>query len=376
MTFQAERIDGGSSRALAEAMPRRAQVIGTGLIGGSVGMALRARGWHVTGADARVGQAEAGAELGALDEVGFDATAEIVFVATPVSATVGAAREALALLDEAHSNAVVTDAGSVKATIAGALGHPRFVGGHPMAGSELAGSAGMDPMLFSGCTWVLTPTEATDPGAYAKLQAIVTSLGASVIALSPERHDELVAIVSHVPHLTAAALMILAADSERDNTPLLRLAAGGFRDMTRVAATHPGIWLDICKANSQAIVATLDRLIEQLGAFRDAVGSGDAAFLASALESAAGARRSLPVGTQPPGELAEIRVPVPDEPGVIAGITTLASGMGMNIEDVHIEHSFEGDRGTLVLVVAVRDAQRLSLALRQGGYRSIYAGKP
>src|SRR3954464_9051956 len=142
----------------------RAQVVGTGLIGGSIGMALRARGWHVTGRDAEETRARRALELGALDAGGDDADAEITFVATPVSAVVGEARAALA------RGGLVTDVGSVKAPIVAALDHPRFVGGHPMAGSEQEGVDGADPSLFEGATWVLTPALVTEPTAYARLQ--------------------------------------------------------------------------------------------------------------------------------------------------------------------------------------------------------------
>ncbi len=353
---------------------RRAQVIGTGLIGGSIGMALRARGWHVTGSDLRVGQAAECARMGVLDAVGDDPVAEIAFVATPVSAAIRESRAALRRFETENPDAIVTDVGSVKASIAAGVDHPRFIGGHPMAGSELAGASGADPMLFEGCTWVLTPTARTDPGAYTKLRAIISSLGASVIALLPEEHDQLVAIVSHVPHLTAAALMTVAARSQNEHAALLRLAAGGFRDMTRVAAAHPGIWLDICEENSAAIVTTLDELIGELGAFRDAVHARDTAFLAAALDAAARARSTLPAGAQHPAQLAQVRVPVPDEPGVIASITTHASGIGVNIEDLHIEHSFEGDRGTVVLVVPAKDVGVLIEVLRRAGHRAVPAG--
>src|SRR5205814_5396839 len=122
-----------------------------------------------------------------------------------------------------------------------------------------------------GATWVLTPTATTDPDAFLTIRSVVSGLGANVVAVEPDRHDELVALVSHVPHLTAATLMDLAADTSEEHATLLRLAAGGFRDMTRIAAGHPGIWPDICADNRVAIVANLDRLVEALAALRAAV---------------------------------------------------------------------------------------------------------
>ncbi len=150
-----------------------------------------------------------------------------------------------------------------------AIDDARFVGGHPMAGSELEGLDGADADMFSGAVWVLTPTSATSHTTIAAVAAAVTALGAEMVAMAPDRHDEMVAVVSHVPHLTAASLMGLAADGADEHAALLRLAAGGFRDMTRIASGHPDIWLDICDQNRDAIVVALDRLIDRLGEMRD-----------------------------------------------------------------------------------------------------------
>src|SRR5437588_8920263 len=241
---------------------RRAVVVGTGLIGGSIGLALKAQGWHVTGRDVDEARAARAVELGALDDVGDDPDAEITFVATPVGSIAAEARSAL------RGGGVVTDVGGVKGPVVAEVADARFVGGHPMAGSEQEGVDGADAALFEGATWVLTPTDDTDADAYAQVRAIVSSLGAEVVALRPEDHDELVALVSHVPHLTAAALMELAASGAEEHTALLRLAAGGFRDMTRVAAGHPGIWLDVCAQNRDAIMAGIDGLQSALSDMR------------------------------------------------------------------------------------------------------------
>ncbi|HVM01242.1 MAG TPA: prephenate dehydrogenase/arogenate dehydrogenase family protein [Acidimicrobiales bacterium] len=342
---------------------RRAQVVGTGLIGASIALGLRERGWHVTGADTDADRADQARRRGALDAVGEDGAAEVTFVATPVATVADAARRAVA------GGGVVTDVGSVKAPVVAAVGSPRFIGGHPMAGSEQEGLAGADGSLFEGATWVLTPTQHTDPAAYARVQAVVSSLGASVVAIPPERHDALVALVSHVPHLTAASLMCLAAEGAVGDATLLRLAAGGFRDMTRVAAGHPGIWPDICAANRQAIVEVLDGLVASLAVVRRVVAAGDRAGLLRMLEAARAARVSLPARVAHPEDLAELRVPVADRPGVLAEVTTLAGELDVNIADLEIAHSAEGDRGVLLLVVDAADADRLRAALGRRGYR-------
>ncbi len=342
----------------------RANVIGTGLVGGSIGLALRRLGLHVTGDDVDAARATRARELGALDAVGLDADADITFVAVPVRAIPDAVRRALA-----GTRGLVTDVGSVKTSIVDAIDDPRFVGGHPMAGSEQEGVDGADADLFEGAVWVLTPTAATDDAAYASVRSIVSSLGADVVALAPERHDALVAVVSHVPHLTAATLMHLADERAEEHRALLRLAAGGFRDMTRIAAGHPGIWPDICAENRAAIVDMLDRLIAGLGEMRDAVDKADRDGLLAVLERAHLARRNLPARVAQPDELCEVRVPVQDRAGVLADVTTLAAELDVSIADLEIAHSSEGERGVLILLVPADRAERFQEGLTARGYR-------
>jgi prephenate dehydrogenase len=268
-----------------------------------------------------------------------------------------------------NAGGVVTDVGSVKSSVVAAVDHPRFVGGHPMAGSEQEGVDGADADLFAGAVWVLTPVAGTDPAAHSVVRSVVGSLGADVVELAPERHDELVAVVSHVPHLTAATLMGLAAAGAEEHRALLRLAAGGFRDMTRIAAGHPGIWPDICADNREAIVGVLTRLESALAATRVLVENGDRPGLLALLESARAARINLPRRVVASDLLAEVRVPVPDRPGVLAEITTLASELGVNIADLEIAHSGEGDAGVVILLVDADVSELFRGGLIARGYR-------
>jgi prephenate dehydrogenase len=330
----------------------RANVVGLGLIGGSVGKALRARGWHVTGDDvdaSRVKQAEA---TGVIDATGVDPEAGITFVATPVLALPVAVAEALT-----RTNGVVTDVGSVKAGVAAAATDPRFVGGHPMAGSEQEGLDGADADLFEGAVWVLTPTPSTSDETFSAVAQVVAGLGAEVVALEPDRHDTLVAVVSHVPHLTAATLMALADQRSEEHGSLLRLAAGGFRDMTRVASGHPAIWPDICAENRVAIVEALDALMLGLAEMRDLVDRDDRETLLTRLSRARLARENLPARVAHGVELAEVRVPIPDRPGAAAEVFTLAGELGVNVADFEVFHSAEGDKGVLILVIDAASAE-------------------
>ena len=347
----------------APGRPGRAAVVGTGLIGGSLGLALRRRGWWVVGWDRDPARLDRAAELGVIDEPGRGEKVDITFVATPVGAVIDEARVAL------ERSAVVTDVAGVKQSVVTGLADPRFVGGHPMAGSEQLGLDGSDANLFEGATWVLTPVETTDAEAFTRVRDVVTSLGAHAVAVSPSDHDLLVAVVSHVPHLTAATLMTLASEGADEHAALLRMAAGGFRDMTRIAAGHPAIWPEIAAANRTAIVATLDRLIDSLGSVRKLVDVEDRDGLLALLQSAHLARRNLPVRPVRPEDLVELRVPIPDRPGALAEVTTLAGELGVNIEDLTIAHSPEGAGGTMLMVVDARSADLMRGALIARGFR-------
>ncbi len=367
MTSRAEGAAGGPT--ITDATARRAQLVGTGLIGGSLGMGLRQRGWHVTGRDTDERRAAEALACGAIDAVGDDPDAEIAFVAVPAAA---AGPEAVGLLGDPRRrpDLVVSDVSGVKAAVVAAVGRPRFVGGHPMAGSEQIGLVGAHGDLFVGVSWVLTPTAETDPLAFERLRGVVTSLGAEVIVLSPEDHDRLVAVVSHVPHLVAATLMNAAATGAREDAALLRLAAGGFRDMTRVAAGHPGIWPDICADNAPAILAALDQLLGDLTSVRAVVAKADRAALLGLLEEASAARRALPARASRPENLSEVRMPVSDVPGVIADLTARATAVGANIYDIEIAHSAEGPEGVAILLVDSTQGSVVRDALVAAGYRA------
>ncbi len=342
-------------------VPGRAAVVGTGLIGGSIAAALRANNWHVTGTDHDPKRSSRALELGLVDEIGSDPLAQITFVAVPVGSVVAEVEAAL------RGGGVVTDVGSVKAPIVSAVTDPRFVGGHPMAGSEAIGVEGSRADLFRGATWVLTPTAATDPDAQALVHSVVRSLEAEVITLSPDNHDRLVATVSHVPHLTAASLMGLAADRAVEHSALLRLAAGGFRDMTRIASGDPTMWIDVCQDNRDAILEVLDELSGRLADMRQIVASGAGDELRARLTAAQEARRSLPTGVPEVDELAEVSVPIPDRPGELAAVTSLATRISANVYDIEVVHNAGEAGGRLLLVVDAARAEDLAAALRESG---------
>jgi len=270
---------------------RQAHVVGLGLIGSSVALALGDAGFIVTGEDLDPLIEQRALARGVIAGTDLSQRHELVVVATPASAVAAKVRDALA---RSAPSTLVTDVAGVKSAIVSEVRDPRFIGGHPMAGSELRGLDGARADLFRGCTWVLTPTDTTTPEAYGRLHGILREVGANVVAVSAEDHDRLVAVASHVPHLLAGALMNEASRVAEEDAVLLQLAAGGFRDMTRVAAGDPSIWPDILIENRRAISQSLGALEERLSSLRRALDTSNTEVLASDLATASHARRRLP----------------------------------------------------------------------------------
>ncbi|HEX6206905.1 MAG TPA: prephenate dehydrogenase/arogenate dehydrogenase family protein, partial [Actinomycetota bacterium] len=333
----------------------RVAILGTGLIGASIGLA--ARRWldaEVAGHDPDPLALEAAARRGAVEPAesaaGAAAAADLVFVCAPVAAISEAAAAAL----EAGAR-VVTDAGSVKAGIVAAVeglgggGAGRFVGGHPMTGSERSGPAGAAAGLIDGAAWALTPTDRTDPAALASVEDAVRRMGAVPVTLSPDRHDRLVGLVSHLPQVASIALMSTVASSA-DETALL-LAAGGFRDLTRLAASSPELWVDILLANREAVAEALDGYGERLRSLAGMLQAGDAEGLTETFARAKEARLGLGARPQSRVGLAILAVPIPDRPGSLAEIAGALADRSVNIEDLEIVHSAEGARGTAHVTV-------------------------
>jgi len=340
-------------------------IVGVGLIGGSVAAALKRLPGapSIVGIDVDAAALKYALEAGLLDDAslpeGLDAAtwlgcegADLVVLATP-------ARFANAWLERIGAGGfrgVITDVASTKAGVLAVAGTvlsdpSRFVGGHPMAGSERSGVAAARADLFDGAYWLLTPTHDTDPDVFSAMHALVSSLGARVISVEAEAHDEAVAIVSHVPHVAAAALVDLAAAHSGERGELMRLAAGGFKDTTRIAAGSADLWTGICLDNATAIVDGIEELRDRLGSFESLLRKRDADGLRSWLARAADIRSSLPAQWVPATtQLTQLAVPMLDRPGVVAEITGAVSRAGGNIEGIDIDHQSE-DSAVLVLVL-------------------------
>jgi prephenate dehydrogenase len=353
----------------------RLAIVGTGLIGASVGLAAReagveeVRGWDVD-ADALAAARERGAvePAGSLGEAVSDTT--LVVVAAPVAALPA---QVGAVLAATNDGTIVTDVGSTKGPVTRAVSDGRFIGGHPVCGSEAQGAAHATGGLFRGATWFLTPDATTDPERYRKLHGFVASLGAVPVAVDPQAHDRLVALTSHLPHALANLLLNQAGSSRIDGHEPLAAAGGSLRDMTRVAGANPRIWVDIFLDNADALAAALAehrRRIEQL---EQALAVGDGGFLARLIgEAADNRRRMLADAYEQPGTLQRLRVHVPDRPGVLAGITQALGAERINIEDFELQHLSRERGGTLTLLIAgEEEAARAGAILEGQGYHVV-----
>ena len=346
---------------------RQAHVVGLGLIGASVALALQECGWSVTGIDSNATTVAAAIERGVVSDAALESEVDLVVIATPAGVVSDVANEVLSQLT--NPDVIVTDVAGVKGSIVAQVSDPRFLGGHPMAGSELRGLSGARAELFRGSTWVLTPTDHTSPTTYSRLHGILREIGANVVAVSAQDHDRLVAIASHVPHLLAGSLMNEASQVAEQDAVLLQLAAGGFRDMTRIAAGNPAIWPDILFENRDAVAQSLEALEERLKTLREALLDDGRDVILESLLSAASARRQLPGRALSTDDLTYLRVKVSDEPGVLARVTRSASDLAVNIYDIEIAHGIEGTGGTLLLAVDAQQSEMFGQALSALGFQ-------
>jgi prephenate dehydrogenase len=358
---------------------RRLAVVGTGLIGASVALAARRAGLdEVVGYDPEPQALAAAVARGAVELRAHSlaeavAEAELAVVAAPVAQL---ASEVRAVLDASQGSCTVTDVGSTKVGVcSAALGSDRFIGGHPVCGSEARGAEHGSADLFDGATWFLTPLAATDPARYRIVHGFVSSLGATPVAVDPIAHDRLVALTSHLPHVLANLLVNQAGANRIDGHDPVAAAGGSLRDMTRVAGANPRIWIDIFLDNSGPVREALGEHRKQLDRLEQALESGDAGFLAKWIGEAAGNRQRMLAEAYPdPGALQQLRVHVPDRPGVLAGITQALGAERINIEDFELHHMSPERGGTLTLLITGEDeARRAADLLQAQGYGVVVA---
>ena len=341
--------------------------MGVGLIGGSVGLAARNAGWEVAGVDSPE-VLEKAATIGAVDRPSTlkeARGADLVVLAAPISKVTDLVAEL------SPTKALVTDVASTKTAVVHEAERQglRFVGGHPMAGSQLSGVENARADLFKGARYFLTPTGKTNPDVYREVSGFVRSLGAVPTAVDPEKHDLLMAALSHLPHLMAAALLKVASDISPE---ALSFAGPSFRDLTRVGASNPSLWSDILAENAPA-------LGEALGAFAGAMAQlGSEIKDREAIEQRfAQAREAYDalggILIESTGKNTEIAVPVENRPGVFAEVTTLMGSNNINILDLYVRHS-NTERAALVLTLDAEAARTARELLREAGFRAEILG--
>jgi prephenate dehydrogenase len=331
-------------------------IIGTGLIGASVGLALHDQGWATVGWDPSPSALELASERHAADRAADSVSdavrdAQLVVLAGPLEGN-------LQTLRQLRTDALVTDVTSVKLPLVGvAPAGTRFVGGHPMAGREHAGPEAASHALFRGAPWVICDDGASGADVE-ELVGIVRSVGANPVVMGAQRHDEVVAAVSHIPHLLAVALV----GSISDDSEAAELVAGSFRDLTRVASAEPSWWPQVLTANAAAVTDALDRLTGDLEALRTQIESGDIEGLTARLESARNRRLAM----APP--VARIRVILQDRPGEIAAVGHALQTSKVDVRDLQLRHAVLGGGGILTLAVRPGESEPLKAALTAEGF--------
>src|SRR4051794_37035038 len=349
-------------------MAQRLAVLGVGLIGGSIGLAARAGGAEVAGFDTDPDVLAAARERGAIDRAAASLAeavsgADAVFACAPVAAVPAVVDEALA---SAGPQTVVTDVGSTKRAIAAHVDDERFVGGHPIAGSESSGVEHARADLFQGAAWYLTPSARSSGVLYERLHGLLLSFGARPVALDADSHDRLLATVSHLPHVLATVLVSQAARTvDREDEPLPRVGPS-FRDATRVAGANSGIWTDIYIQNAAAIADEVDATIERLQDVVQALRSGDAGAVRAWNDRAREHRRRLIEADVEGGPVHELRVTVDNRPGVLAELAVALGRGGGNNVYMRLAPAPHNPTGGITFLVARGDSAKRATPLLEG----------
>ncbi|RPI00132.1 MAG: prephenate dehydrogenase [Calditrichaeota bacterium] len=356
----------------------RVSIIGVGLIGGSLGLALKKKGFkgRIAGLDVPH-VLENAKRRNAIDDLfpvenlkSAVAEADLIFLCTPIDNILSLLKK---IGSDVKPDALITDVGSIKRQIVETANihlpaSCDFIGGHPMAGSEIRGIDGADPFLFENATWVLTPSKPVDEKKRKAFGELLELIGAKVLLLQPRLHDEIAAAVSHLPQMAAVSLMNMVAARQAESPYFLKMAAGGFRDMTRIASSPFGIWESICQTNADMIASYLDAFIAELTHIKSIL--NDSKALEHYFSSAARNRLAIPTDTK--GFLKpqyEVSVAVEDKPGVLAKLATLLAEKNINVKDIEVLKIREDEGGTFRLAFSERvDQEQAIELLKNGGF--------
>ncbi|ABR46871.1 Prephenate dehydrogenase [Alkaliphilus metalliredigens QYMF] len=360
---------------------QRVVIIGMGLIGGSIALALRKAGYEgeIIGCDSSRQSLEEAEAIGAIDQ-GYQDLGEgvkevdLVILAVPL----GYYRQVLKEIAESlPKDVVVTDVGSVKGCVEEIISQElsqsiQFVGGHPMTGSEKGGFHAASPFLYENAYYFLTPNPYTKEETIEGLKDFVKLLGAFPVVVETKQHDEIVALISHIPHLAA---VLLANMLDRKNSiSYIPFVGGGFRDTTRIAAGNPKMWQDIFFYNKKEILEGIDTLGEMLQEFKVLLQDDESEEVLENLQRAKLIRDSIPHTSRdyiPP--LYDLIIDVGDRPGVLGELTQIMGKNNINIKEIEILHAREGETGAIRIALASKTEEEKALhVLKQGGFSLTY----
>lgn len=353
---------------MADELAGPVEVVGAGLLGTSIGLACRRAGLEVLLTDVNGEHVRTASGLGAGRPRRASDTPQLVVVAVPPDHL---GEEIVAAL--AAGDAVVTDVGSVKTQPyraaragAGPEALTRYVGSHPMAGSERSGPLAASAALFDGRPWAVTPHDASAPEAVRLVDALVGVCGAVAVRLSPAEHDLAVARISHLPHLLAVLVAGRLAEAPAEH---LALSGQGVRDVTRVAGSDPALWQQIVAANAEAVAGLLAEVRRELDDLIGAVSAGAREQLGALLERGVAGTRAIPgKHGAPVAPTRSVFVSVPDHPGELARLFADAGASDVNIEDIHIDHDPGRPVGLVELLVEETRAEHLLASLESRGW--------
>ena len=344
-------------------------VIGSGLIGASVGLGLRRLGVDVVLEDSDPESLRVAASRGAGRAGRPEGDPDLVIVAVPPASAATVISAALRM----YVTSTVSDVVSVKARLQleverTGVDLSRFVPGHPLAGREVSGAAAATADLFADRVWALCPSQFTDPDRLELVRAVVTALGAVAVVTTPESHDVAVALTSHTPQVVSSLVAAGLAPLEEAD---VRLSGQGLRDVTRLASSDPDLWTEILTSNAGPVAASLDGLIWRLGQVRDGLrqgGSGAAAVREALVAGNAGASKVPGKHGASAVAYAVVPVVIVDQPGELGRLVTAAAATGVNLEDVRIDHAAGRPTGLVELSVRVASAPTLKDGLRREGW--------
>ncbi len=357
--------------------------IGLGLIGGSIAKALRASipDLWITVYDKNKDTLIRAKEDGIANETVSAINASFsgchyIFLCAPVS---GNAENLIQLKEFLSPFCTLTDVGSVKSGIhkqIEALGlSGQFIGGHPMAGSERFGYANSKAHLLENAYYILTPTCATAPKRLEEYEKLVVSMGAIPLVLENEQHDYVTAAISHLPHIIASSLVNLVRESDSKDGTMKMIAAGGFKDITRIASSSPDMWQQICLTNTENILRLLNHYIESLTALKEKLSTRDEAILYDFFQQARLYRDSfIEASSGPIKKSYSITIDIADKAGALATIAALLAQSGISIKNIGITHNREAEEGALRIEFYEESAVKAANILQDNGY-TIYEKK-